>query len=364
MAVLGGASNGPGIPVLEELFNRLADDFEIIFYCFSRVDKSKICPLIPVKQVAAWRLPGRLKFALLMLQFAWDHITNPYGCIFSVSVYPTGWWGIRLGKIFRIKTLVQVITMELVSMPKIPLGNLSKPWLRDKTTHVCRNADYIIAVAEYQMKLALTNVPQPMRIVSLPLRINPKKFRYRKREITFPVQFIHIAYYSVVKDQDTMFRAFAEVARYIPCHLTVIGEGYSIPKVKGMMTDLNIDEKVTFTGLLSQQEVANCFDKAHILLHPALYETGCAVIQEAMASGVGVCGTEVGLLSDIGDRYAMIVQPQAATELAQVMLTLVNDPQRYSQMTLDAYEWINSHDVEWATANYRIFIKNIIEEEA
>ena len=97
-----------------------------------------------------------------------------------------------------------------------------------------------------------------------------------------------------------MFRAFAKVAQKIDCHLTVIGEGFNIDKVREMMKDLRIDDHVTFTGSVSQSQLPQYLRKAHILLHTARFETGCAVIQEAMSSGVAVVGTRVGILSDIG----------------------------------------------------------------
>jgi glycosyltransferase involved in cell wall biosynthesis len=200
----------------------------------------------------------------------------------------------------------------------------------------------------------------PIRITSLPLRIDPSRFFFRKRSITAPVQFIHIAYYSPVKDQDTMFRAFAQVSKQLSCHLTVVGEGYEAPAIQRMLLGLNIADKITFAGLVPQSDIPQYLDRAHIMLHPARYETGCAVIQEAMASGVAVCGTDVGLLSDIGNRYAVIVPPCNVEALALGIVELVHDRKKFESITDAAHDWIVQQDAAWSARNYKEYLTGVI----
>jgi glycosyltransferase involved in cell wall biosynthesis len=360
MGILGEDKQGQGIPVLTDLFKRLSHDFDIVFYSFGTIDASAIPRPIKVRQVVSWSIPGRLKYLILGIFFLLDHVRNPFDLLFAVSVFPPGRWAVRLGKLVKRKVLVQIIALEVVALPDIKAGYLFLPWHRKITTWVCKNTDVLIAVAEYQKKIAQLSLPTDRDIVVLPLRINPDKFPYRERQISFPVQFIHIAYYSPIKDQDTMFKAFAKVARAIDCRLTVIGSGYDVPAVPVLLKNLDIQDKVVFTGLVMQSDLPQYFDNAHILLHPARFETGCAVIQEAMASGVAVCGTEVGLLADIGDRYAVIVPPQDADLLAEKILALVGNPQDYSTITHEAYQWITKYDAVWSYQNYLNFIEEML----
>ena len=123
-----------------------------------------------------------------------------------------------------------------------------------------------------------------------------------------------------------MFTALAIISKKVDCHLTVIGSGYGSSNVRDMLDRLQISNLVTFVGEIDQSEIPRYFHDAHILLHPARFETGCAVIQEAMASGVAVCGTRVGILSDIGDSYAMIAPPKDPEQLANKIMELINNP--------------------------------------
>lgn len=362
MGVIGGGNLGYGIPVLRDLFERLSRDYNIIFYSFSTIKPTNVPSGIKLRQTKL-RLPGRLKFFWMSMKFIVDQILNPCQLIFAVSIYPTGLWSIRLGKIFNRKVMVQIIALEAVGLPDIGHGNLANPWLRKLTKEVCEKADVLIAVAEYQKTVAKTSLPTLRSIEVLPLRIDYRNFTYKKRSISHPVQFVHIAYYSPVKDQDTMFSAFAQVSQSVDCHLTVIGHGYNTPKVQQVLEKLQIADKVTFVGEVIQEEIPKCFEHAHILLHTARFETGCAVIQEAMASGVAVCGTRVGILSDLGDEFAMIAPVQDVEQLSEKILQLLKDQSLYDKLTMNAYRWITTYDSIWSYENYRRFMHSFLKSQ-
>ena len=360
--VLGGGTSGQGIPVMSDLFDRLSVHYDIVYYSFKRIDRRQVPAALAARQIITFKIPERLKYILLMLRFAWDQLFHPVSLIFSVSIYPTGQAAVVLGKIFKLPAVVQIIGLEVAALPEINYGGLTKPWLAKITRWVFKRADIIIALAHYQKEVAKKSLPTSRYIDVLPMRVDITRFRYRQRAIIFPVQFIHIAFYGPVKDQKTMFEAFAKVAHDIDCHLTVIGDGFNTRNVQRLIHDLDIVSKVTFTGFLAQPDILPHLDRAHILLHTSLFEAGCAAVQEAMASGVAVCGTEVGVLADIGSQYCSTVQPGDKDGLALKILELVRDDARYQQMTKDAFQLIKSYDAVWAAENYRQYIHRILEQ--
>ncbi len=349
-----------GVPVMIDLFGRLSSDFDIVFYSFLPIDTSLVPESIIVRQPVSWHMPWRVKYLLVGLRCAWDHLLNPFSLLFAVSVYPSALCATFLGKLFRRPSIVQLIATEGGTSSGADFGNLTVPWLEKITRSVCKRADFVVTVADYQKAIAEKNLDTRKEMIILPLRINTKMFPYRERSLSFPVQFIQIAFYSALKDQDTMFAAFAKIAQKIACNLTVIGEGFNVPKVQQMMIDLKISDKVTFTGYIKNQELQIYLNNAHILLHTARFETGCAVIQEAMASGVAVCGTKVGILFDIGEQYAVIVPPGDVDQLAEKILQLVRDPQAYHRIKSNAYAWITQFDAEWSYKNYLSFFEAIL----
>jgi glycosyltransferase involved in cell wall biosynthesis len=362
MGVMGGGPIGDGIPVLVDLFDQLSEHYELVYYSLQPVDRSRVPSRIKIRQATSLKLPGRLKYFLIFLRMVMDHLRNPFRLVFAVSAFPTGNVALRFGKLFNVPVAVQLIALEAVAIPEINYGNLLHPLLARVTRKVCAETDSLIVVADYQGMLAKKLLPTQREITSLPLRINPRRFQYRKRNVTFPVEFIHIAYYNPVKDQDSMFEAFALVSKEIDCKLTVIGDGYENDKVKKFLWDLGIADKVIFKGLIHQSEIPACFKRAHILLHMARFETGCAVIQEAMASGVAVCGTKVGLLSDIGDQYAAVVSVGDVPMMRDRMLKLVHDQTYYAAISNSAYEWISTFDNVWSAENYKFHIDKLIHQ--
>ncbi len=362
MDVLGGGPLGEGIPVLKELFGRLSSHFEIVFYSFSKVHPDKSLPGVTIRRPPTLPLPGRILYLMIGARLLLDHVRNSFSLIFAVSAYPTGKWAISLGKLINRPVAVQLIALEAVSLPSISRGNLSVPWLAEMTRKVCRDATGLVAVANYQKNVAMESLPTNRDIEVLPLRVDRSKFPYRERELSFPVQFIHVGYYSRLKDQDTMFEAFASVSRKIDCHLTVVGSGFDDPRVRAILNEKEISHRVTIAGPVPQASLPEVLHPAHIMLHTSVFETGCAVIQEAMSSGIAVCGTRVGILADLDDQFSISVPVGNSEMLAARIIGLVNDRSRFRQMTAAAYRWISSHDAEWASEKYRAYLEKLIDE--
>jgi glycosyltransferase involved in cell wall biosynthesis len=359
LATLDGGAKGMGIPVLVDLFERLSDHYDICFYSLINHNAEAPSSSIKVKQPTSMRIPGRLKYFQVMMKCFFDHLRQPWDLIFAISPYPAGAYAVLLGKWIRRPVVVQMIAYEAASLPGLGCMDLTIPWLAKITRRVCRETDHLVTVAHIQKEIAKQCLPTQRDIDVLPLRINSERFPFVNKVVSFPVHFIHIAYYSLLKDQDTMFRAFARIASEIACTLTVIGRGYNIPKVHALLQSLKISDKVRFVEFATQSELPGYFAKAHILFHPARFETGCAVIQEAMASGVVVCGTSVGILADLGQGFAVAVNPEDDNELARQTLQLIADKERYAYLQQRAYQWITTYGAAWSANNYLQFLNSI-----
>jgi glycosyltransferase involved in cell wall biosynthesis len=353
-----------GIPVMIDLFERLSSDFDITFYSFLPIDRSKVPAAIRVRVPVTLRLPGRLKYFLIAFRCLIDHIRNPFSLFFAVSTYPAGLWATRLGKLVKRPSVIQLIATEAGTQDDVTVGTLSIPWQKQIAIDVCRRADHVVVVADYQKSFAAKNLTTKKSVAVLPLRINAKKFLYRKRILTSPVQFVQIAFFSPIKDQYTLFRTFAHVAQQIDCHLTVIGDGFENNEVKKLMKDLKIENKVTFSGYVMNEALPDHLKTMHILLHTAIFETGCAVIQEAMASGIVVAGTDVGILYDIGDGFALKAPIRSPEILAGKILELIDNPIHYNLIREKAHEFITAHDAVWSYQNYRVYLNKIISERS
>jgi glycosyltransferase involved in cell wall biosynthesis len=80
------------------------------------------------------------------------------------------------------------------------------------------------------------------------------------------------------------------------------------------------------------------------LIHTSWYESLAVVAFEAMANGVVVCSTHVGIMSDLAGTHCLTAEPGNEQQLADSILGLIDDSLRYEQLRVNAYKWAKDHD--------------------
>jgi colanic acid/amylovoran biosynthesis glycosyltransferase len=129
-------------------------------------------------------------------------------------------------------------------------------------------------------------------------------------------------------------RAFASfLKRYSKATLTIAGEGPLLGHLQELARELKIDNRVSFTGLISQEELRDLYYGSHVFLHPS--ETGPDGNQEgipnsmleAMASGLPVFATEHGGIPEAIKHgvSGVLVPERDEEELAWTLLNAVED---------------------------------------
>ena len=129
-------------------------------------------------------------------------------------------------------------------------------------------------------------------------------------------------------------RAFALFLRQHPnANLTIAGEGPLLNQLQGLSRDLNINNHVSFTGFMSQEQLRGIYYVSHLFLHPS--QTGSDGNQEgipnsmleAMASGLPVFATHHGGIPEaVEDGVSGVLVPERDHEkLAAALLDAVKD---------------------------------------
>ena len=360
MGVMGAGLHDQGIPVVTEMINHVSKQFDIVYYSLQPVNAQRIFHVIEVKPAISWRIPGRLKYLFQMFRIAIDHFINPFQLIYAIAVYPTGQMAMTVSKITRCPVVVHFLALEAAGLADIQYGNLISPFLKKLAQRIVSEADEIIVLSEYQKEIAQRSLPTNRDFLVRPLSIDCQKFPYHERSISYPVKFLHVGFYHPVKDQETLFRAFSKIAKRIECELIVIGDGFHHKSVNTLLTELDISDKVIFKGHLRHEELTFEFSKIHIMLHSSRFESQCVAALEAMASGIPVCSTRVGILADLGDDFAVLVPVGDADQLAQKTLALIHDNERYNSIRDIAYRWITAHDCSWSGNQYASLFKGLL----
>src|SRR5438034_10232815 len=129
-------------------------------------------------------------------------------------------------------------------------------------------------------------------------------------------------------------KAFASFLSKCPdATLTIAGEGPLLGQLQGLARELKIDNCVSFTGFISQDQLRDIFYASHIFLHPS--ETGRDGNQEgipnsmleAMASGLPVFATQHGGIPEAIENgvSGILVPEHNDQELARALFEAAQD---------------------------------------
>ena len=110
----------------------------------------------------------------------------------------------------------------------------------------------------------------------------------------------------------------------------LIGEGMDLDLMKEKAKELQLINKVSFTGLLQGQALADELSSGDFLVLSSNYENMPVVILEALASGLPVVSTNVGGIKEmIDDTKGILVEPRNKETLAEAMIKMIETHKNY-----------------------------------
>lgn len=136
------------------------------------------------------------------------------------------------------------------------------------------------------------------------------------------------------KGHDTLVRAVALLRdRGADVRLRIVGEGAEWSRLQRLVHELDVDERVTFTGPLTEAEVRNEYERAHVFaLACRELENGDRdgipnVLLEAMAHGLPIVSTRcAGIVEAVEDeRSALLADPDDAEGIAARLAQILSD---------------------------------------
>jgi glycosyltransferase involved in cell wall biosynthesis len=124
-------------------------------------------------------------------------------------------------------------------------------------------------------------------------------------------------------------RAFAALGN-VDAEYWIVGDGPEEAALKQLAAELQLGERVKFLGRLGRNEVFQRIADSHVLLHPALHDSGGFVCIEAMAAGRPVVCLKLGgpaelVSEDCGLAVPAIGPQQAIRDLTIAMRKVLGD---------------------------------------
>jgi colanic acid/amylovoran biosynthesis glycosyltransferase len=206
------------------------------------------------------------------------------------------------------------------------------------TTLKMLDAVKLVLVRSESLRRALIDLGcEPEKIEIQRTGIPLEEFSFRER--SFPKngewRLVQAGRLIEKKGLPVTLRAFAGFLRQYPkATLTIAGEGPLLGELQNLARDLNIAQRVSFTGFVSQERLREIYHQSHLFVHPS--QTGRDGNQEgvpnamleAMATGLPVFATEHGGIPEaIENNVSGVLVPERDDEaLARALLDAAQRP--------------------------------------
>ena len=156
---------------------------------------------------------------------------------------------------------------------------------------------------EYEDAVAFGISKKKLHVIPMGVDIPVSRIR---REENVPLKILFVGRVARVRRVELILQAVKMLS--LPCAVTIVGgeektssltkSGYQ-DELKALCRNLGIEDRVTFTGPKSPEELPSFYSAADVFVYPSLYENFAQPILEAASYGIPVIATSVGIAPEI-----------------------------------------------------------------
>jgi N-acetyl-alpha-D-glucosaminyl L-malate synthase BshA len=191
-------------------------------------------------------------------------------------------------------------------------------------------------------------------------RFNKKPFDAFKKVIAPNGEkiLVHASNFRKVKRVQDVVKIFAEVKKFVPCKLLMVGDGPERPATEELARDLGVEHEIRFVG--KQEQIEEILAVSDIFLLPSEYESFGLAALEAMAARNIVISTNAGGLTEINKQgitgFTANVGDVAA--MSDFAITLLRNDKKLNEMKEQAYQQALLFDIHNIVPQYEKLYSN------
>jgi glycosyltransferase involved in cell wall biosynthesis len=345
------------IPALVALLARLsrAHDLQVI----ALAQESKACEWqlagAHIRNIGLHLTRTRALAAILAM-----HGASRFDLVHAIWSGACGLIAVAAGSLLRIPSLIHVAGGELVALPEIGYGGAltwrgrirERMTLRAASAVSAASAPVIEAVAA--LGVIAQRVPFGVDLSAWPPREPVRRDPRRSAKL------IHVASLNRVKDQPTLLRALAALARTgIEFHLDVVGEDTLAGQMQALARELGLSARINFRGFLPQRLLRPLVEAADLMIVSSRHETGPLVALEAAVAGVPTVGTAVGHLAEWAPQAAVAVSVGDPAALANAIAALLTDEELRLRIAREAFHRAILEDADFTAQRFQAIYTNL-----
>lgn len=150
------------------------------------------------------------------------------------------------------------------------------------------------------------------------------------------------------KGIDDLLAATVNLSSNTGLSIELIGDG-EINKYKSIVNDLSLNDKVSFSGWLSNKDSIEKIKQADVLVLPSYKEGLPMVILEAMACKTAIISTNVGGIPNVisNNVNGLLFTPGRIDELERAVNELMTNNELYERIVENAYkDYLNEYQLD------------------
>ncbi|MBT5868444.1 MAG: glycosyltransferase [Nitrospinaceae bacterium] len=261
-------------------------------------------------------------------------------------------------KFFTGKYVVINLWGSDILFTKIPIlwYCLSKAFNRADAI-ICESQDF----ADQLIAKGLTR----QRITVLPNGLDLQQFKpmdqiSQRKQLGLPTDrplLLSVGNLSERKGHKYLLQALSKILQsYGPVLVVIVGEGEFRSSIEATIADLKLENSVHLAGFQKGETIANWLNAADIFILPSLLEGTPNILLEAMACQLAVVSTRVGGVGHVIEdgTNGCLVQPKSEIEIADTVVSLLQDPDLCQQLGKNARETIYSKYGSWKEQSLKL----------
>lgn len=295
-----------------------------------------------------------------------EHRSSPFDMMQSFFSGACGLVAVAAARMLRIPSIVHVAGGEPVRLPDIRYGGRLTWRGRLQETVVLAGATAVTAASAPQLELLAGLGAAPRRV---PLGVDcVEAWPVRPpepRRAGEPARLIHVASLNRVKDQPTLLRALAHLARGPEAfEMDIVGEDTLGGAIQRLAHELGLADRVRFKGFLTQAELRPLMQAAHVLVVSSRHEAGPVAVLEAAAVGVPTVGTAVGHIEEWAPEAALAVPVGDWQALAAALCRVVSDEALRLRLARAALARAVREDAEYTAGCFEALYEELMPRRA
>lgn len=138
----------------------------------------------------------------------------------------------------------------------------------------------------------------------------------------------------------TLVEAYAELGRQQTLPQLVIAgpQGWLMGDFLSSISSLELEDRIRFTGYLSDQDLIALYSSCLAFIYPSIYEGFGLPPLEAMACGAPVITSDIPVLRETVGTAACLVPPASNRQLAQAIVNVLKDKSYRERLSRDGLE--------------------------